>query len=255
MAILCVSSAVVLQHSKRQNNDVIAYMAAVMFVSLWLAVAGLPVFQQPIASASQQPAAIALAAGAVRIQPPCLRLDCTEREWRAPGSQASPATVYVYRENGQPVRTLLPGAATPGVRPLSAPVAARSGGVKSYAGLDRVDARYGHRLVDTAQTGVDIELGTGYRWQPYVDNGGAATGPVARGRIALHQRVGDRTRLSQQTRIEAGRGSTFVRNSLGVNVLLKRDWNFSSDLELRHDSTVNGGQTIAEGNVQLEYAF
>ena len=222
-----------------------------MLAPFWLAVAGLPVFQQPLAAAPEQPAAIALAAGDVRLQPPCLRLACGAREWREPGA----ATTYAYRESEHPVRTTLPGAATPGVRALPAP--ARRDWVAPYAGLDRVSARYGRSLVASPTTALNVEVGTGYRWQPYVDNGAADTGMVARGQIELKKKIGQRTRLSQQTKIEAGRENTFVRNSLGVDVQLRPQWTLRSDLEMRHDTAADGGsgRTDTEGSVELKYAF
>lgn len=224
-----------------------------MLASLWLAVAGLPVFQQPIAEAPQRPAAIALAAGDVSLRRPCLRLDCNTPEWVEPEA----ARTYAYRDaDSQPARrALLPGAPTPGVRTLPAP--GHPDWVAPYAGLDRVGGRYGRRVIDTGATDVEIEVGTAYRWQPYVDNGSANTGPVARGRIGLRQKLGERAHLQQQTRIEAGRENTFVRNSLGVDIELKPQWNLSSDVEIRHDTAAAGGsgQTDTEGNVRLKYAF
>lgn len=219
---------------------------------LWLAMAGLPVFQLPIAGAPDRPAAIALAAGDVSLRRPCLALRCGEVEWGAP----SAATTYAYRGDDQPVlRTVLPGAPMPGVRTLPAP--GRRDWVAPYAGLDRVSARYGTTVVDKPTTGVDIEFGTGYRFQPYADNGGADTGVVARGRVELRQKLGEHARLRQQTRVEAGRENTYLRNSLGVEVQLKPQLTLRSDVEVRHDTAANGGsgQTDTEGSVHLQYAF
>lgn len=219
---------------------------------LWLAMAGLPVFQLPIAGAPDRPAAIALAAGDVSLRRPCLALRCVDAEWAAP----SAATTYAYRGDEQPVvHTVLPGAPLPGVRTLPAP--GNRDWMAPYAGLDRVSARYGTTVLDKPGTGVDIEIGTGYRWQPYADNGGADTGVVARGRLEVRQKLGERTRLRQQTRVEAGRQNTYVRNSLGVEVQLKPQLKLTSDVEVRHDTAANGGsgQTDTEGNVRLRYAF
>jgi hypothetical protein len=224
-----------------------------MLTPLWLAVAGLPVFQHPLPEAPHRPAAIALAMGEVSLRRPCLRLACPAPEWQPP----TPARTYAYRDAGeQPVRrALLPGAPRPGRRALPAP--ARPDWVAPYAGLDRVGGRYGRRVVDTAATDVEIEVGTGYRWQPYVDNGGADTGPVARGQIRLRQKLGERAELQQQTRVESGRDNTFVRNSLGVAVELKPQWRLRSDVEIRHDTAADGGdgRTDAEGSVRVQYAF
>lgn len=223
-----------------------------MLAPLWLAVAGLPVFHQPFAAVPDSPAAVALASHEVTLQRPCLRLSCSASEWQPP----APATTYAYREGERKVvRTPLPGAALPGVRRLPAP--GHHDWMKAYAGLDRVGGRYGMTVVDKPGTGIDVELGTGYRWQPYADNGGADTGLVARGRIELRQQLGERAHLLQETRIEAGRENAFVRNSLGLEVQLQPQWSLSSDVEIRHDTAANGGDghTDTTGNVRLRYAF
>jgi hypothetical protein len=223
-----------------------------MLASLWLAVAGLPVFHQPFAAVPDAPAAIALASNEVTLRRPCLRLRCADSEWRPPAA----ATTYAYREaERKVVRTPLPGAAMPGVRSLPAP--GRRDWVKPYAGLDRIGGRYGLTVVDKPNTGLDVEFGTGYRWQPYVDNGSADVGPVARGRVELRQKLGEHALLLQETRIEAGRDNAFVRNSLGLEVQLQPQWSLSSDVEVRHDTAADGGKgrTDTTGNVRLEYAF
>lgn len=222
-----------------------------MLIPLWLAVAGLPVFQQPIDTAPDRPFAVALAAGNVSMRRPCLQLQCGE--WERPAA----ATTYAYREHARQVkRTALPGEKKPGTRALPAPNA-RHDWMAPYAGLDRVSARYGRSVIDKPNTDVSIEVGTGYRWRPYVDNGGADTGPVARGFIELRQKIGPYAQLRQQTRIEAGRDNTWLRNSLGVEVQFQPQWSLSSDLEVRHDTAANGGDgaTNTEGKVRLRYAF
>lgn len=223
-----------------------------MIVPLWLAVAGLPVFQQPIAEVPDRPAAIAMVAGDVSLRKPCLRVRCADAEWRPP----DPATTYAYRGDDQPaVRTTLPGSPTKGVRSLPAP--RRQDWVAPYAGLDRVGGRYGRNLVSTPTTAVQVEVGTGFRWRPYVDNGSADTGPVARGRVALQQKVGEHARLRQETRVESGRDNTWVRNSLGVDIELQPNWSLRSEVEVRHDTAGNGGsgRTDSEGRVRLFYDF
>jgi hypothetical protein len=224
-----------------------------MLTPFWLALAGLPVFQQPLPEAPHRPAAIAVATGEASLRRPCLRLNCPAPEWQPP----SPARTYAYRDaDAQPVRrAVLPGAPRPGRRALPAP--GRADWVAPYAGLDRVGGRYGRRVVDTPATDVEIEIGTGYRWQPYVDHGGADTGPVARGQVRLRQKLGEHARLQQHTRVESGRDNTFVRNSVGVEVELRPRWSLRSDVEVRHDTAADGGngRTDAEGSVRVQYAF
>lgn len=214
-----------------------------MLTPLWLAVAGLPVFQLPVADVPDRPAAIALAAGDVSLRRPCLRLRCAGSEWQAPAA----ATTHAYAESGNGVvRTVLPGAATPGLK-LAAPRRAHTW-IKTETQLDRVGARYGVHAMDTGTTSVQVEVGTGYRWQPYADDGGADTGPIARGSIKLDKRLGEHGQLQQQTRLEAGRDNAFLRNALSMRYRFE-DWSLQSQLELKHDTAAAGGsgRTVATG--------
>lgn len=219
-----------------------------MLTPLWLAVAGLPVFQLPVATVPDRPAAIALAAGEVSLRRPCLRLRCAGSEWEAP----PPATTHPYAESGNGVvRTVLPGA--PGETKLAAPRRAYTW-IRTETQLDRVGARYGINAVDTRDTAVQVEVGTGYRWTPYADNGGADTGPIARGSIKLDHRLGEHGQLQQQTRIEAGRDNAFFRNAVTMRYGFE-DWNLQSQFELQHDTAAAGGngRTIATGAVGLAF--
>lgn len=221
-----------------------------MLASLWLAVAGLPVFFQPFAAAPDSPAAIALAAGGVSLRRPCLALECRDAGW-----SRTAATTYAYRDADAPDHVeALPGAPLIGVPGMRAP---RSPGEwwKAETRLDRLGARYGVRAIDTGRTGLDIELGTGYRFQPYADEGSANTGMVARGRIELRTQLGNRTHIDQQTRFETGRDSTVVRNSLGIEVQLMPQWSLRSDLETRKDTAISGDQRDTKGSLELKRTF
>ncbi len=223
-----------------------------MLAPFWLAVAGLPVFQQPFPDAPAQPAAVALAAGDVSRRLPCLRLRCTGSEWRAPVA----ATTHAYREgNAQVLRAPLPGQPRSGFG-LSAP-ASRRDWTRGYASNVGVGAGYGVEAVRLPDTKLRVEVGPGYRLQPYTDHGTASSGPVARGRVELQQRLGDRARLEQRLQVETGRENTVVRNAVGVSVDLRPQWSLRSDLEVRHDSAADGGSgsTDTEGSVRLNYAF
>jgi hypothetical protein len=218
----------------------------------WLAVAGLPVFHRPFPDAPHSPAAIALVAGEVSLRRPCLRLRCAGAEWLPP----SPATTYAYRSDDHPVqRTPLPGQPMRGFG-LSAP-ASRREWTTEYASDVGVGAGYGVEALRRPDTQLRIEVGPAYRLQPYVDHGTATPGPVARGRLELQQRLGDRARLEQRLQVETGRENTVVRNAVGVSVELEPRWTLRSDLELQHDSAAEGGsgRTETEGSVRLQYAF
>lgn len=222
-----------------------------MLAPLWLAVAGLPVFFQPFAAAPDTPAAIALIAGDVSLRRPCLALECRDAGW----NMTNAARTYAYRDGDHPARAEpLPGAPMAGVPRMSAP---RSPGEwwKAETRLDRLGARYGVRAIDTGRTGLDVEIGTGYRFQPYADEGSANVGMVARGRIELRTQLGQRTQIDQQTRFETGRNSTVVRNSLGIEVQLMPQWSLRSDLETRKDTAISGDQRDTKGSLKLKRVF
>src|SRR3546814_12693151 len=50
----------------------------------WLALAGLPVFQQSLPESPEEPAVLAIAAGHVSLRAPCYRLVCPDAEWLGP---------------------------------------------------------------------------------------------------------------------------------------------------------------------------
>src|SRR3546814_1466927 len=79
-------------------------------------------------------------------------------------------------------------------------------------------------------------LGTGYRLQPYADYGTAAIGVIATGGLRLSQRLGDWAEINQRVRVETGRHNTFVRQTLGVDIMLQPRLTLQSRLEGNHDS-------------------
>ena len=105
----------------------------------------------------------------------------------------------------------------------------------------------------TPDTRIRVEIGSGYRLQPYVDDGVGETGPVARGRVEWQQRIGEFASLHQELRVETGRNDTFVRNALALEVVLQPNWTLRSRFELRHDSAAGG--TATESAIQLRYSF
>src|SRR5690606_3150693 len=124
-------------------------------------------------------------------------------------------------------------------------------------GAALVDTRYGLEAVRGPQTQVEVELGTGYRLQPYANYGTAAQGPVATGQLRLSQRLGEHAELNQQVRMERGRENAFIRQTVGLDLQLDPQWSLLGDFELRHDTAGNGGEgrTDREGSVRLRYVF
>lgn len=215
-----------------------------MLSALWLAVLGQPVFVLPFPQAPDLPAVVALASARVSLQRPCRSLECLRAGWEALPREAAAAP----RNPFSPPRAL----ASRRSIGLHAPTA-RIEWTATHGSNSRVGARYGVEAFRDPDTSVRIEIGSGYRLQPYVDDGVGETGPVARGRVEWLQRLGDIARLHQQLWIEAGRNDTYVRNALALDVELLPSWTLRSRFEFRHDSAV--GSTATESLLQLRYTF
>jgi hypothetical protein len=222
-----------------------------MLAAWWFAVLGQPVFLLPLpqvadAAAADVPAIIALASGRASLQRPCRSLGCLQAAWDLP-----PPPLFASEPSRDPFAIPHPLPATTSYG-LYAP-ASSSDWLATYGSNWRLGARYGVEAIRQPDTQLRIEVGSGYRLQPYVDDGTASIGPVARGSIEWMQRLGQRALLSQQLRVETGRHDTFVRNALALDILLQRSWTLSSTLELRHDSAAD--DTATQGSLQLRYAF
>lgn len=215
-----------------------------MVAAFWLAVLMPPVFVQPFPQAPGLPAAIALAGGQVSLQRPCYSLECLQAGWHR---WAPPAPAPA---RGNPFAMPRPLRASRGG--FSAP-ATRREWVASYGSNARFGTRYGVEAIRERDTEVRIEVGSGYRLQPYADDGIGHIGPVARGSLEWLQRVGDNARLVQQVRVETGHGDTFVRNSMALDITLMPNWTLRSSVDVRHHSAAD--DTATQGSVQLRYSF
>lgn len=235
-----------------RQNGVVTASSLSMLASLWLVVAGLPVFQQPFAAVPEQPAAIALAAGEVSLRRPCLRLTCVGAEWEPP----APATTYAYRDDEQPVvRSTLPGEQRGGTA-LQVAVS-RPDWIYQRVDYSRAVTGYGIAPIRNGDTTLQIEAGTGVRLQPYLDKGTAKLGPIARGRVLLEQRIGENADLKQELVIETGRANTYVHNALGVDMRLMPQLRLNSGLQIEHDSAGDGGRGSTDmlGNLTMQRDF
>jgi hypothetical protein len=214
-----------------------------MVPAFWLAVLMPPVFVQPFPQAPDAPAAIALVGGQVSLQRACYSLACLQAGWRLSTKPLLPAQRSPFA---------VPRALQPQHGRLHAP-ATRREWVANYGSNVRVGTRYGIDAIRDPDTRVSIEVGSGYRLQPHADDGIGATGYVARGSLLWLQRLGDRAQMLQQVRVETGRGDTYVRNSMSLDIALQPNWTLRSSVDLRHDSAAD--DTAAQGSVQLRYAF
>ncbi len=214
-----------------------------MVAAFWLAVLMPPVFVQPFPQAPDAPAAIALVGGHVSLQRACYSLECLQAGWRL-------STVPLLPARRNPFA--LPRAMTAHRGGLYAP-ATRREWTANYGSNARLGTRYGIDAIRDPDTQVSIEVGSGYRLQPYADDGIGHIGPVARGSLLWLQRLGDRARMVQQVRVETGRGDTYVRNSTSLDIALQPNWTLRSSVDLRHDSAAD--DTATQGSVQLRYTF
>lgn len=210
--------------------------------AFWLAVLMPPVFVQPFPQAPDMPSTIALFAREVSLQRPCYTLRCLQDGWRLA------ATPLPARRNPFSLARRLPSQRSN----LHAP-ATRREWYANYGSNTRFGTRYGIDAIRSADTQLSIEIGSGYRLQPYADDGIGHIGPVARGSLRWLQRLGDRARLEQQVRVETGRGDTYVRNMMSLDIVLESNWTLRSSVDLGHDSATD--DTAARGAVQLRYSF
>ncbi|TWI01754.1 uncharacterized protein DUF481 [Luteimonas cucumeris] len=218
-----------------------------MLAAWWFAVIGQPLSPLPLLEMPDQPTAVAVEAARMSALPTCLSLVCGDVEW-------SDRQFEHFRTADKPALRPLPGKAVYRTR-LSAPSSARDW-VDSYARDWRVGTRYGVEAVRLPNTQVKVVFGTGYRLQPWVDDGVGITGPVARASLDLRQRLGEHTRLSQQTYLETGRNNnTFVRNAISFDVEIRPQVTLRSGVETRHVASGGDGRTETEGSVKLQYAF
>jgi hypothetical protein len=227
-----------------------------MLSALWLAFAGPPVFLHPLPDAPGEPAITAVASGRASLRRPCYALRCPGTEWAAGASVPRVLTP-----------TVVPGAIAP-LAPLRVPViaarryplyspATRRDWRASHASHTRVGTRFGYEAVRTPETELRMEFGTGYRLEPYADYGTAVPGPIASGRFELRRSVTDRAELTQQLQVETGRENTTMRQTIGMEIMLRPQWTLRSDIEMRHDTAADGGNgaTDAESSLRVQYAF
>ncbi|MCR6663227.1 MAG: DUF481 domain-containing protein [Luteimonas sp.] len=226
-----------------------------MLASWWLAVAGLPVFLQPLPEAPDRPAAVAIASGQVSLRQPCYSLVCPDAEWlSASRSPAKPGRAPGAYDRIAP--TANPQLQSRRIIGLRSP-ATRRDWFYNTGRNDRIATTYGFEAIRNPDTRMQVELGTGYRIQPYVDYGTASQGPIARGSLLFSQRFGERAFLLQRVHVETGRANTFVRQTIGFDLQLIPQWSLRSDFELRHNTAGNGGNgaTDTEGSLSLRYTF
>ena len=211
-----------------------------MLPLLWLA------FSVPPSAIELAPVPVMDAAVVHRLADPprCLAARCASGEWLVQAMPAIPAGQLRVDGNN------LPGA---GGR-LRVPAQPRKDWMKAKGSNARVGLQYGMQALKSDYASLAWAIDTGYRLQGYADDGIAGTGPVVRGNLEWKQSLGERTRLSQVTRIETGQHGTYLRNSLLLKFQLQPALTLDTGVEMRRDSEVRGrNQTDAKLN--LRYVF
>lgn len=210
-----------------------------MLPLLWLALSAPPTLIANV------PAPILPAEVALRlVDPPrCLRARCVGNEWQVDAMPLIPS----------------------GQRRASAEDLPGSGGslrfsnerrdwVKAQGSNARVGMQYGIQALKTRDTSVRVVVDTGYRMQGYADDGTAGTGPILRGQVEWSHALGERTRLSQTTKVETGQSGVYLRNSLLFKTELMPDLTLSSGVETRRDSDIRS-RNKTDATLNLKYAF
>lgn len=211
-----------------------------MLPLLWLAFS----VPAPVVDLAPVPAMDAVVVQRLADPPRCLAARCASGEWQVGAMPAIPAGQL--RIDGDD----LPGA---GGR-LRVAAQPRKDWVKAQGSNARVGMQYGMQALKSEYASLAWAIDTGYRLQGYAEDGIAGTGPVLRGNLEWRQALGERTRLSQTTRIETGQHGTYLRNSLQLKFQLQPALTLDTGVELHRDSEVTGrNQTDAKLN--LRYVF
>lgn len=175
----------------------------------------------------------------------CYSLRCGDEEWHAP---------KLERPRFASVRVAGPLPGSGSWIGLRAPATPRESHA-SYANDWRVGARYGVQALRDGPARVAVQLGAGYRLAPLGDDGIHQPGPVVRGALDFGYRFGERVNWNQLIQWEAGQGQTFVKQSIGLDVLLWPDWTLETDFAIHHDEMGRSGLESAESSVQLHRRF
>ena len=211
-----------------------------MLPLLWLA------FSVPPSAIELAPVPVMDAAVVQRLADPprCLTARCASGEWLVQAMPAIPAGQLRVDGNN------LPGA---GGR-LRVPAQPRKDWMKAKGSNARVGLQYGMQALKSEYASLAWAIDTGYRLQGYADDGIAGTGPVVRGNLEWKQSLGERTRLSQVTRIETGQHGTYLRNSLLLKFQLQPALTLDTGVEMRRDSEVTG-RNQTDARLNLRYVF
>lgn len=224
-------------------------------MSAWLGLAllGSPFVTLPMPVAGD-PTLMALASDPAQMRLYCFSTRCGDEEWRLALAPPPPPTRAL---SGMPRAPRARAPALPGNRRyigLNAPATPRESR-GSYSNDFRIGTRYGVQALRDGPTQLGLQFGAGYRLAPLYDDGINRPGAVMRGEVNFGQRIGDRAQWRQRVFVESGRGFTFVKQSVQLDVQLWPDWTLETDFAIRHDSEGGGGSESAESSIELRRRF
>jgi len=221
-----------------------------MIAALGLAILAGPFVTLPSPQFGGDPTLIALASDPARLRLHCFSTRCGDEEWRQAVTPATPTSESPRTK--KPRRPRLPGAQV--ALPLRAPATPRDARA-NYSNDWRIGTRYSVQAMRNGDTQLGVQVGAGYRLAPLYDDGIHTPGPVLRGEFDLGQRIGERAWWTQRIQWETGRGESFVKQSLGLDISLWPEWMLETDVVIRHDSRGDSGSETAESWMGIRRRF
>lgn len=220
-----------------------------MLGALGLVLLTAPFITLPTPAFPADPTLVALGSDPAQLRLFCYSTRCGDEEWRR---MRSPSQQLIGEDSATRRGPALPRS-TPWI---GLHVSARPrGSADSYSNDWRIGTRYRVQAVRDGPTRLGVQLGAGYRLAPLGDDGINMPGPVVRGVVEIDHRITPRAEWSQRIQFETGQGTTFVKQSVGLDVTLWPEWTLESDFTIRHDEYGRSGSESAESSLQLRRRF
>lgn len=197
------------------------------------------------------PTLIAIANDPAQMRLYCFSTQCGDEEWQLAMSPPTPLPPTPRDLESGPL-VLLPG--TGGRGGVNAPATPRESRA-AYSNDFRIGTRYGVQAMRDGPTQIGLQFGAGYRLAPMYDDGINRPGAVFRGEFNFGQKIGDRAQWTQRVQVETGSGSTFVKQTVKLDVQLWPFWSLETDFAIRHDNYGGGGSKTAESSIELKRRF
>lgn len=207
-----------------------------------------PFITLPLPAVEGDPALMALGSDPAQLRLFCYSTRCGDEEWQ----RGAPTAAQLVFDDKRRARPTLPGS-QPWIG-LSAPAQPRDAKA-NYSNDWRIGTRYQVQAMRDGPTQLGVQLGAGYRLAPLYDDGIDRPGPVLRGELDFGQQIGDRAKWNQRIQFETGQGTTFVKQTFGLDVSLWPSWTLETDFQIRHTESGVTGTESAESSMQLRRRF